>query len=344
MTRIAKMILLLALSLAPALPAAAQPAALPALQAKLEQGPALKAQAAIAGEIVRIGDLIDNAGAVADVPIFRAPDLGQTGSVSAARVIEAVRGHQIIGLDTRGLAEVAVTRLSRAITPAEVEARIVRALAGQYGAAEPSNLAVTFDNELRTLHVEPGADAELRVLRLAFEPRNGRFDVTFELPGSAAARRVTLRYTGLLAETFEAAVPARTLAQGHVVTAADLTLVRRPKAEFAANMITGTSQAAGLAARRSLRAGQILRDSDLQRPELVARNEAVTITFEVPGILLTLRGQAQESGALGDSISVLNVQSKRPIQATVIGPGRVSVGNAATAPRVVANAVPNSAR
>src|SRR5436190_19117636 len=126
MTRIATMILLLALSLAPALPAAAQPAALPALQAKLEQGPALKAQAAIAGEIVRIGDLIDNAGAVADVPIFRAPDLGQTGSVSAARVIEAVRGHQIIGLDTRGLAEVAVTRLSRAITPAEVEARIVR--------------------------------------------------------------------------------------------------------------------------------------------------------------------------------------------------------------------------
>jgi flagella basal body P-ring formation protein FlgA len=129
-----------------------------------------------------------------------------------------------------------------------------------------------------------------------------------------------------------------------VVTAADLTLVRRPKAEFAANMITGTSQAAGLAASRSLRAGQILRDSDLQRPELVARNEAVTITFEVPGILLTLRGQAQESGALGDSIRVLNVQSKRPIQATVIGPGRVSVGNAATAPRVVANAVPNSAR
>jgi flagellar basal body P-ring formation protein FlgA len=337
------MIACFAALLAPALPTAAQTVR-PTLQARLDKGPALKAQAAIVGEIVRIGDLIDNPGAVAEVPIFRAPDLGQTGSVSVARVIEAVREHHIIGLDTRGLAEVAVTRVSRAITPADVEARVVRALAGQSGAAEPNNLAVTFDNEVRTLHVEPGADAELRVLRLAFEPRNGRFDVTLELPGSAAARRGTLRYTGSLSETFEAAVPARTLAAGHVITAADLTLVRRPKAEFAANMITSTTQAAGLAARRALRAGQILREGDLQRPELIARNETITITFEVPGILLTMRGQAQEAGALGDFISVLNVQSKRTIQATVTGPGRVSVGNAATPPRVVANATPNGTR
>ena len=66
------------------------------------RGPALKPMATVASEIVRIGDLIENAGVVADVAIFRAPDLGQTGSVSASRVIDAVRPHHIIGLDTRG--------------------------------------------------------------------------------------------------------------------------------------------------------------------------------------------------------------------------------------------------
>src|SRR5438067_4910733 len=140
MIRIAALLALVAL----ALPAAAQ------------DGPALKARAAIAGEIVRIGDLVDNAGAVADVAIFRAPDLGQTGSVSASRVIDAVRPHQIIGLDTRGLAEVAVTRLSRAITPADIEARVLRALAGQYAAADAKDLTLSFDNAVRTLHVEVG--------------------------------------------------------------------------------------------------------------------------------------------------------------------------------------------
>ncbi|MFY9694256.1 MAG: flagellar basal body P-ring formation protein FlgA, partial [Xanthobacteraceae bacterium] len=37
--------------------------------------PALKATVTVTGDIVTIGDLVENAGPVADVPIFRAPDL-----------------------------------------------------------------------------------------------------------------------------------------------------------------------------------------------------------------------------------------------------------------------------
>ncbi len=40
---------------------------------------------------------------------------------------------------------------------------------------------------------------------------------------------------------------------------------------------------------------------------------------------MTLRGQAQDAGALGDTISVQNVQSKRLVQGVVSGPGRVTV-------------------
>jgi len=58
----------------------------------------------------------------------------------------------------------------------------------------------------------------------------------------------------------------------------------------------------------------------------------------VPGIMLTILGKASEPGALGDVINVVNVQSKHTIQATVIGPGRVSV-NAPTA-RLAANVTP----
>ncbi len=299
------------------------------------RGPALKPMATVASEIVRIGDLIENAGVVADVAIFRAPDLGQTGSVSASRVIDAVRPHHIIGLDTRGLAEVVVTRASRSITSKDVEARIVRALAGQYGLADAKSLTVTFDNEMRTLQIEAGVSAELRIARLAFEPRTGRFDVSFELPGSAVARKLALRFTGSLTETFEAAVPTRQIAQGEVLKASDFTVARRPKLEFASNLVMNAEQASGFSARRALRAGQVVHQSDLTRPEIVARNETVTITYEVPGIVLTMRGQALESGAQGDLINVLNGQSKKTLQATITAPGRVSVG--APTPRLAAN-------
>ncbi|MEA2936941.1 MAG: flagellar basal body P-ring formation protein FlgA [Alphaproteobacteria bacterium] len=332
------------------LPVAAGVRAVVAVAAPVERegaaaAPALRAEATIASDIVRIGDLIDNAGAVAEMPIFRAPDLGQVGSVPASRVIEAVRMHLTVALDTRGIAEVVVRRSSRAITAKDIEARLLRALAGQQGLADAANLTVTFDNEVRTLQVETGANAELQVARLTFEPRNGRFDVAFELPGSAAARKLPLRFTGSIAETFEALVPTRPLAQGDVLKAGDLTVVRRPKAEYAPNVIVDAERAIGLTPRRALRPGQVIRQSDVAKPEVVARNETVTISYEVPGILLTIRGQAQEAGAQGDLINVVNVQTKRTIQATITGPGRVSV---AAASARLANAAPtlpsNSAR
>ena len=63
--------------------------------------PYLKAEISVTGDIVRIGDLVENAGAVADVPIFRSPDLGQSGVLSTARVVEAIRRHKLTYIDTR---------------------------------------------------------------------------------------------------------------------------------------------------------------------------------------------------------------------------------------------------
>jgi flagella basal body P-ring formation protein FlgA len=306
---------------------------------RLAGSPALKAEALVSSEIVRIGDLVENAGAVADVAIFRAPDLGQSGAVSASRIVDAVRPHHIIGLDTRGLSEVVVTRASRAITAKDFETRIVRALAGQYGLADAKSLSIIFDNHPRTAQAEPGS-GELRIARITFEPRSGRFDALIELPGRAG--RPPLRFSGSLTETVETLVPAHALAQGEILKISDLTVARRPKTEVGAGMITDANQAVGLATRRPLLAGQAVRQTDLQKPELIARNENVTITYEVPGIVLTMRGQALEAGTQGDLISVLNVQSKRTIRATIVGPGRVSV--AATTPRLAANTDATQAR
>src|SRR5262249_25940104 len=77
--------------------------------------PTLRSEAIVNGDIVRIGDLIDNAGIVAPVPIFRAPDLGYTGTISADAVLEAVRNHALIGVDTGSIRDVVVTRASRTI-------------------------------------------------------------------------------------------------------------------------------------------------------------------------------------------------------------------------------------
>src|SRR5690606_14793589 len=123
----------------------------------------------------------------------------------------------------------------------------------------------------------------------SFNPRSGRFDVTLDLP--AGASRKTLRLTGVARETVEAAVLMRPLARGEILRASDIVVERRPKAETASNALADPHLIVGLAARQTLRVGHALRQTDLIKPELVQRNETVVLVYQVPGILLTLRGK-----------------------------------------------------
>src|SRR5882762_5120173 len=104
--------------------------------------PRLKELVTVTRDVVLIGDLVDDAGPAAGIAVFRAPDLGETGAVGVPRIVEALRPHHLAGLDTGGLAEVVVTRLSRAITVAEIEQRLLQVFAGHYGFGDPRNLAI----------------------------------------------------------------------------------------------------------------------------------------------------------------------------------------------------------
>src|SRR5215472_14432528 len=89
--------------------------------------PALRASVTVTSDVVRIGDLVENSGPVANIAIFRSPDLGTTGAVATDRIVAAIAPHQLIGINTRGLTEVVVTRASRAITAQEISHRVAQA-------------------------------------------------------------------------------------------------------------------------------------------------------------------------------------------------------------------------
>jgi len=85
-------------------------------------------------------------------------------------------------------------------------------------------------------------------------------------------------------------------------------------------------------ARRQLRAGQAIRTADLVKPDLVQRDQNVTLIYDAPGIYLTMRGKALDNGTEGDVVNVMNVQSKRTLSGTVIGRGQVSISPASITP------------
>src|ERR1700716_240284 len=286
--------------------------------------PVLRANVTVSGDVVRIGDVIDNAGSSAQIAIYRAPDLGTTGTLPTAQVLSALQAHQVIGVDTRDLKEISVTRLARTLESKDIELQIARALEHRGGLGESANLSLTFDRDVQDLRLDASNSGAMQATSVRFDPRSNRFDVSIEIANDNVSTPTRLRFSGSAIETVEAAVLARGIERNEIIKASDLVVERRPKAEVGGD-VASHDRPTGMQARKPLRAGQALKVADIAKPDLVQRDQNVTLTYEATGLYLTIRGKALENGTEGDVVSVLNLQSKRTVTGVVSGRGQVTV-------------------
>ncbi|HEX2365277.1 MAG TPA: flagellar basal body P-ring formation chaperone FlgA [Bradyrhizobium sp.] len=298
--------------------------------------PVLRASVAVTSDIVRIGDVIDNAGPAGQIAIYRAPDLGTTGSLPTAQVLTALRAHQVIGVDTRDIKQVTVTRLARNVESKDIQENVARALEHRSGLGDAANLSLTFDRDIQDLHLEASNTGAMQPVAVRYEPRSTRFDVTFEISNDSGAAPTKLRFTGTAIEMVEAAVLTRNVERTDILKSSDLMVERRPKAEIGGDAAL-RDRALGMQVRRSMRAGQALKTADLVKPDLVQRDQGVTLIFQTAGIYLTTRGKAIDNGTEGDVVSVLNLQSKRTVTGVVTGRGQVTIQIATPQPVVISD-------
>ncbi|MDI7773797.1 flagellar basal body P-ring formation chaperone FlgA [Asticcacaulis sp. EMRT-3] len=64
-------------------------------------------------------------------------------------------------------------------------------------------------------------------------------------------------------------------------------------------------------------------------PVVVKRDDSVAVTWSANGLSLTMSGQAEKDGAVGDLIQIQNTSSKKSIDAVITGPGTAVAGPAA---------------
>jgi flagella basal body P-ring formation protein FlgA len=306
---------------------------LTASAAVAQSAPSLRANVYVSADLVRVGDFIDNAGELGQIALFRAPDLGTTGTVPVQQVLDALRAHSIIGVATNDIREVTVTREARTLSQKEIETEVLRALERRNGLGDATNLVLNLDRDVRVVQLDAAHQGGLKPIAVRYEPRSTRFDITFEIAREQGAAPTRLRFTGTAIETVEVAVVTRAIERGEILKTSDVVIERRPKSEALYDPAP-RERALGMQLRKSARAGQYLRMADLAKPDLVQRDQNVTLIYETNGLYLTMRGKAVDAGSEGDTVSVVNQQSKRTVQGTVTGPGQVTMS--VVAPRVTA--------
>ena len=286
--------------------------------------PTLRASVTVTSDVVRVGDLIDNAGSAALIPVYRSPDLGTTGALPVAQVLSVLRGKQVIGVMTGDIKEVSVTRLARTLANKDLENAVASALERRFGLGEAANISVTFDRGISDMRLDASNTGVLLPVATRYDARSGRFDIAFEVNNDNNPTPTKLRFAGTAIETVEVAVLTRDIERTEMLKSSDVAQERRPRAEVTGEAAT-RDRTVGMQLRRPMRAGTPLRVADIAKPEFVQRDQNVTIIYQVPGLYLTTRGKAIESGAEGDTVNVLNVQTKRTLTGVVTGRGQITV-------------------
>src|SRR6266567_7205092 len=128
-----------------------------------------------------------------------------------------------------------------------------------------------------------------------------------------------------LAATEMARVPLllRPVALGEVIQSADIEMTSMRLDRVGRTVVLSREHLVGLAALRMLNPGQPIQAGDVQRPIVVPKGGAVTMLVEAPGLFLSATGKALDNGADGETITVMNMQTNRTVQAVVSGPNQV---------------------
>lgn len=282
--------------------------------------PVLRAGITVQGRVVRLGDLFENTGPKARIPVAYAPEPGRTSILDADRLLQIAYVNNLSWRPSGPFERIIVSRASQTIGSTtivnEVRARLV-------DLGLDGDLWVTLDYRNMTIHLPTNVAATIALKDLRFDKRTRRFTATLLAPADSPL--IMRGLSGLVDKVAMIPVLKRRVAANKVIRKDDVERIRVRERRLRVDTVTNPEDVIGMAPRRTLRAGRMIRRSDLRKPVLIPKGTMVTMRFKTRLMTLTSRGKALEDGANGATIKVMNLRSKKPVDATVVGAGLVAV-------------------
>jgi flagella basal body P-ring formation protein FlgA len=97
----------------------------------------------------------------------------------------------------------------------------------------------------------------------------------------------------------------------------------------------------GMAARRPIREGDAASLRDVSAPQVIHKDDIITVAFNMGGVNLSLQAKANENAIVGQSLTVTNPASKKVILVVASGPGQALVGPEADELKFAARTTPS---
>ncbi len=282
--------------------------------------PALKSEVVVTAEIVTVGDMFDDAGSLAELAMFRAPKPGTTGMVELNAVAHAAKLVGITEFENVGIARVRVSRAASIVDAHVLETMVTDDLRSRGIVQTGVTPNLSFDTPNLSFNAE-AVDQPVKLINVRYMPGNSAFSARFQIAGTD----LPVDVTGHIEMMVEAPHLIDTRPAGTVLTPSDLELKLVPLKYAESTGLVSMDQLVGKQLSRSGRGGLMLRARDVADPQVVARNQMVTVYLKSGPMTLTVKGQALNNAAAGQPVQVMNTASKKIVIGTALPNGGVEM-------------------
>lgn len=284
--------------------------------------PVLRGNVNVNTAIVTVGDMFDGADILAERALFQSPNPGTAGSVSIEAVQIAAARVGLTDFSNPGVIAVEVRRHGTLIDNNLITGALRQDLERQGVLTDEITADIYINNKLAKIYADDDT-APLTLLDLRYQSNGGQFTASFSIAGQIRP----LDVSGRLELYVDMPHLTGSLGAGALLTPDNLEM-RRTQLRFAqASGMPEISQLVGKQLRRPARAGMMLKSSDVEERQIIARNDAVTVYLKKGPLTLTVKGQALNSASYGEKVSVLNALSNKVINGFAVDTGTVQLGD-----------------
>ncbi len=167
--------------------------------------------------------------------------------------------------------------------------------------------------------IVPAGKLTLTVGTALYNPSYINVPVSIEIDGKFL-RQVFVGYR--VQQYVHAAVAARDLVPGTVITADDVTTARVP---FNGQRINGPEALIGRRVLSATRQGEPIAIESTQTNQIVKAGSTVVLIVHDGGVAVAADVVARTGGGLGDEVQLWNPQTRKALSGTVVGPDRVEL-------------------
>ena len=289
----------------------------------------LKQHVEVATDIVTLADIFPNARQYRRTALFKSPALGREGQVSIKHLIDAAERFGFTFETPVNLKSITVSRPARTIAVQDFNQKLEREIEKYITKSDDQTLTFKTDTPMKEQHVPLHFSGRIMLKSLHYDKSSKSFRAVFAPLETEArpelAHQYTRRINGQLEIAYLRPVLSKPIKRGETINAHDLEMRAFGQYRIPKNSLRAKADIIGKTATTNLRQGAFIASRDVETTKIITKNQLVTLIFNKAGLSLKTQGKAMADGGMNDSISVMNIHSKRIVHGTVKSPGVVVI-------------------